>query len=256
MPIQPSSGFEPFVSLVAAGNLPPEFVSPPVTSRLSARRTPTRRPPTDPNVDTLTYRVTSGPSIWSSNSATGLISWTPTPDQTGLFQFVLEADDGFGGVATQTFQVQVFASYPNRPPVFQSAPQTLVPTGTNYVYQPVVDRCRWRHAANSSSTPPPPVCRSMLTTGRVEFPNAPAGNYQVTLRAEDGQGGRTTQTYVLTVGPGTASGTPQIVSTPPVLGVVGELYLYQPTVVDPLTNNFVFTLPQSPSGMTINSVHG
>ncbi len=61
---------------------------------------------------------------------------------------------------------------------------------------------------------------------------------------------------MLTVGPGTPSGTPQIVSTPPVVGVVGELYLYQPNVVDPLASSFAFTLPQSPAGMTINSSTG
>jgi RHS repeat-associated protein len=247
--------FEPFISLLAAGNLPPAFVSLPVTLAVVGQTYAYAAAADDPNNDVLTYRVTSGPSNLVINSATGQISWSPTAEQTGAFQIEIEADDGFGGLATQRFQVQVFASYPNRPPVFQSAPQTLVPAGTNYVYQPVVTDADGDTLQFFLDTAPAGMSISE-TTGVVEFPSAPAGNYQVTLRVEDGAGGQVTQAYVLTVGPGTPSGAPQIVSTPPVVGALGELYLYLPNVVDPLASTFVFTLPQSPAGMTIHSATG
>jgi IgGFc binding protein/Putative Ig domain/FG-GAP-like repeat len=247
--------FEPFVSLLAAGNLPPQFVSLPLTLTVIGQTYAYTATAADPNHDTLTYRVLSGPSNLVINSATGFVSWTPLAEQTGAFQLEIEADDGFGGRATQQFQVQVFASYPNRPPIFQSAPQTLVEPGTNYVYQPVVADADG-HALQFFLDAAPAGMSVSASTGRIDFPSAAAGNYQITLRAEDGHGGRASQTYILTVGAGTASNVPQIVSTPPVLGVVGELYLYLPNVVNPLAATIVFTLPQSPPGMTINPATG
>jgi RHS repeat-associated protein len=247
--------FEPFVSLHAAGNLPPAFTSIPVTVAVVGRTYVYAAAATDPNSDTLTYRVMSGPSNMVIDSGTGLITWVPTADQTGDFQLQIEADDGFGGVAKQQFQVQVVASYPNRPPIFQSAPQTLVAAGANYVYQPVVTDADGDTLQFFLDSPSSGISINS-TTGRVDFPNAAAGSYLVTIRAEDGHGGRATQTYALTVGAGTASGVAQIVSTPPVRGVVGELYIYVPHVIDSTTSTFVFSLPQFPAGMTLNTATG
>src|SRR5205823_2825335 len=126
-----------------------------------------------------------GPSNMVINSSTGLITWLPTADQTGDFQLQIEADDGFGGVATQQVQVQVFASYPNRPPIFQSAPQTLVAAGTNYVYQPVVTDADDDTLQFFLDSPGSGMSINS-TTGRVDFPNAASGSYLVTIRAEDG----------------------------------------------------------------------
>ena len=54
---------------------------------------------------------------------------------------------------------------------------------------------------------------------------------------------------------------PQITSTPPTTGVVGQLYLYQVavtagiTAIDP-TGGLIYTLTSSPAGMTIDSNTG
>ena len=93
-------------------------------------------------------------------------------------------------------------------------------------------------------------------TGHIEFLDAPTGNHPVELRVEDGHGGRATQRYVLTVGDGVSNHVLQIVSQPPVLGVVGSLYLYLPTLETNAPGPFQFTLPQKPDGMTINASTG
>ncbi len=55
----------------------------------------------------LTYSLLSAPAGMAINSATGIISWTPTNDDVGVNTVVIQVSDGFGGFATQTFTITV-----------------------------------------------------------------------------------------------------------------------------------------------------
>ena len=57
----------------------------------------------------------------------------------GTHQVELTADDGFGGTARQTFQLQVWAAIPNRPPRFQTVPGVQAEPGAAYVYDAGAD---------------------------------------------------------------------------------------------------------------------
>ena len=61
---------------------------------------------TDPNGDTLTYSLTVSPTGMTINSTTGAISWTPTEDQIGENEVVVEVSDGSKS-ATQSFTITV-----------------------------------------------------------------------------------------------------------------------------------------------------
>ncbi len=61
---------------------------------------------TDPNGDTLTYSLTASPTGMTINSTTGAISWTPTEDQIGENEVVVEVSDGSKS-ATQSFTITV-----------------------------------------------------------------------------------------------------------------------------------------------------
>ena len=49
---------------------------------------------TDPNGDTLAYSLTVSPTDMTINSTTGAITWTPTEDQIGENEVVVEVSDG------------------------------------------------------------------------------------------------------------------------------------------------------------------
>jgi len=61
---------------------------------------------TDPNEDILTYSLTISPTGMTINSTTGVITWTPTDDQVGENEVVVEVSDG-NKSATQSFTVTV-----------------------------------------------------------------------------------------------------------------------------------------------------
>jgi len=61
---------------------------------------------TDPNGDTLTYSLTTGPDGMTINSATGVISWTPTEEQIGENEVEIEVSDLYRST-TQSFTITV-----------------------------------------------------------------------------------------------------------------------------------------------------
>jgi hypothetical protein len=58
----------------------------------------------DADGDPLTYRLVDGPKGAWIDEHTGLLSWAAAP---GTFHFVIEADDGTGGVTQQAFDLTV-----------------------------------------------------------------------------------------------------------------------------------------------------
>lgn len=60
----------------------------------------------DPDGDTLTYSLASGPQGATVNDETGLLKWKVSEDVDSVNIFKVEASDGFGGKAEQEFQVR------------------------------------------------------------------------------------------------------------------------------------------------------
>ncbi|MDP2944944.1 MAG: putative Ig domain-containing protein, partial [Atribacterota bacterium] len=61
---------------------------------------------TDPNGDTLTYSLTTGPDGMTINSNTGVINWTPTEEQIGENEVEIEVSDQYRST-TQSFTITV-----------------------------------------------------------------------------------------------------------------------------------------------------
>ena len=70
---------------------------------------------TDADLDVLTYGLTTSPVGMGIDPVTGVIAWAPDNSQIGLFPVTVSVDDSFGGVAVQSFSVQV-GSTSNTPP--------------------------------------------------------------------------------------------------------------------------------------------
>jgi len=87
----------------------------------------------DPNGDVLSYELLVAPSGLTIDPETGLIEWETTPDDIANHAVVLQASDGRGGTALQTFTLAVIEEPPNRPPIFTSTPE--VDAWINQLYQ-------------------------------------------------------------------------------------------------------------------------
>jgi YD repeat-containing protein len=247
--------FEFDVTLLAVGNTPPEFQTPPVTEAAASRPYQYAAAAADADRDTLTYRLAAGPEFLSVDPHTGLVSGTPTAADVGTHQVELTAADGFGGTARQTFQLQIWTAIPNRPPIFKTVPGVHAEPDAAYVYDadahdPDSDVLRYTLDAA------PPGMTVDETTGLVGWPQAAAGTHAVSLRVTDGRGGEAQQIFVLSVGTGTPNAVPQFNSSPPVRGLANELYLYPAAVSDPDGGPAQYSLTQAPTGMTVDANTG
>ncbi len=141
----------------------------------------------DPDGDTLTYSLTTAPTGMTIDSASGVISWTPTTAQVGTQSVAVQVDDGNGAYVTQSFSVAVSA-LPNNPPTINSAPGMQATANIAYSY------------AVSASDPDGDVLNYSLITapsgmtvdsasGLISWTpsSAQTGTHAVTVRVDDGQ---------------------------------------------------------------------
>jgi len=61
----------------------------------------------DPDGDTLTYSLQSGPSGMTINQSTGLVYWNVPREFTGTASFKVSVADGQGGVTTKNFSLTI-----------------------------------------------------------------------------------------------------------------------------------------------------
>ncbi|MEH2196766.1 Ig-like domain-containing protein, partial [Nostoc sp.] len=88
----------------------------------------------DPNGDSLTYKLLASPDGMTIDSTTGLISWNTTTSNIGNQIISLEVSDGRGGSITQDYTLSVIATPPNRPPVFVTNPVVQAYINKQYNY--------------------------------------------------------------------------------------------------------------------------
>ncbi len=89
----------------------------------------------DPDGDVLEYRVAAGPGGLYIHSETGKVFWAASPDQVGQHRVVLEANDGRGGLATQSFFIDVQPAQENALPLIATSPVTSIGGAEKFKYQ-------------------------------------------------------------------------------------------------------------------------
>ncbi len=121
--------FDPSVSGLTAANQPPVFVTEPITSATVGQTYSYQAIGFDPDGDELSYLLVRGPAGMTMNPATGLVSWTPTPNSPASATVVVQVYDDAGSVATQVYTVVIGGV--NQPPAFTGLPTQV--TGTEGV---------------------------------------------------------------------------------------------------------------------------
>ena len=252
----PRDRFDFQVSVFALGNTSPKFSSVPQNSAQPSTAYQYSSMATDAEHDRLTYGLSLAPDGMSLDPNSGVVNWTPSASQLGMHMVVLIAQDGYGGKATQTFNVNVEQSPPNQPPRFVSAPITQVDSGRDYAYQALASDLDG-DAVQFSLLSAPVGMTIDASAGLVSLASAADGDYAVEILVEDGNGGQAVQAYVLTIGNvATNPSAPLILSKPATLAAVDAPYLYLPLAQDADGDVLRFSLVAAPSGMTIHPDSG
>ena len=123
-PTRSRFAIDPF--LISRANSAPRFVSTPTTIASVGVEYQYTAIATDAQNDSVEYSILSGPQSLAIDATTGVISWTPVAlvaTDIANYSVEIQADDGQGGLAVQTFNLTVAAQAPaNRAPLFATTP--------------------------------------------------------------------------------------------------------------------------------------
>lgn len=209
--------------------------------------------------DTLTFRLQDPLAGMVIDAVTGRFTWTPTSAQIGNQTVTIVASDGhLGSEAVQTFTLAVVATAPNDPPAIDSTPRQRARVGQPYVYLVEATDPNGDPLSYHLDTAPAGMTID-AGTGIVNWTPASQllGTTQaVIVRVDDGRGGSDTQSFSLQVVTQDTNSAPRVVSNPPLVGLVGRSYVYNLAAEDPEGDPLVWSLDQSPLGMSIDSLRG
>ncbi|MES2307337.1 MAG: Ig-like domain-containing protein [Verrucomicrobiota bacterium] len=239
-----------FVVQVRGANLPPTITS---VAQTEAGITSLYRyavTATDPEGDTITFKLLTAPSGMTIDSTSGVILWTPTSSQLGLQNVEVSAQDSFGGITSQGFQIHVDTTVRNNPPVFSVSPQVRIGTGLLYQLTATASDPDGETVAYSLAQSPAGMSINS-SSGLVSYQANTAGTFTVQIRATDPRGGVGRLDYSLTVG---ANQNPIISSVAPTTAVVGQPVHYLVNATDPENEKLTYTLSQAPAGAVLNAI--
>ncbi|MEZ6048638.1 MAG: putative Ig domain-containing protein [Planctomycetaceae bacterium] len=203
--------------LLAKLNQVPEFTTTARTEVIAGEEYSYDSDAVDPDNDTLTYSLISGPTGLTIDRDTGLITWTTSLSDANSYESVtIQAEDPYGGQTTQEFVIHVRDTVANRPPRFTSIPVIDAYVGIEYTYQatafdPDGDTLLF------SGYDIPGGDFTVGTDGAVTWtPTAEDIDqyFDVELQVEDGNGGSARQAYQIRVHANPANHDPIIISDP------------------------------------------
>nr|WP_322712654.1 putative Ig domain-containing protein [Nostoc sp. ChiSLP03a]MDZ8213882.1 putative Ig domain-containing protein [Nostoc sp. ChiSLP03a] len=212
---------------------------------------------TDPNGDSLTYKLLVAPDGMTIHQTTGLIAWNTATTNIGNQTVLVEVGDGRGGVAQQQYTLSVIDAPPNRPPVFTSTPVVDAAINTNYVYQAFVKDADDDSLSFSLLNAPQGMTVDP-STGIVSWTPivSQLGTYDVTLAVTDGKGGTIQQAFKVQTQPQAGNHAPIIISTSETTAYTATGYTYRVQALDPDRDSLSYSLATAPAGMTIDASTG
>lgn len=206
----------------------------------------------DAEGDPLTYRLLAAPVGMTIVETTGIISWTPSLDQVGQQDVVLEVSDGIGGAATQAFAIRVGAGIPNLPPQISSEAPRFAVVGGDYSYQLVATDPESTAITYSLGQAPDGLAIDPATGQVTWSPSASqVGQFIVTLIATDAGGASAIESFQVDVL--AENDPPTIVSDASSEVMLGVVFTYQVIANDIDRDPLSYTLANAPAGASIDA---
>ena len=206
----------------------------------------------DAEGDPLTFSLLEKPTGMSINSTTGEIVWTPSAEQLGQNQVVIQVSDGIGGFATQAFSIRVAAGVANQPPAFNNTAPLYAAVGTQLSYQlNAVDPDGT--TINYQLRRGPSGITVSAASGLVTWTPVASdiGVQVVTFAAFDAQGAAAVLSFEIEVL--AANVAPVIRSQPTIKATARGLYRYDVLATDQNLDPLSYTLTNAPEGMTVDA---
>lgn len=206
----------------------------------------------DSDGDMLAWRIIEAPHGMSIDASTGFLLWSPAESQIGTNRVTITASDPFGGIATQSFEIDV--SCVNQSPSIYSVPLVVVPAGEVYLYaprandpddvdltwileSPAPERGMTMNAANG-------LIRWLPTTNDL-------GAHSVQIRVSDKRGGSGTQNFTLYVVSQEINHPPVFTSSPIRGATVGRIYSYPIRTFDRDGDELTISIASGPTGVAL-----
>jgi RHS repeat-associated protein len=235
---------------VLAINEPPVFTSEPTELVATHQRWLYPITASDPNGDSIAFSLVTAPE-GAVIDARNRLDWTPTTN--GAYRFVIQADDGRGGLAAQSFTL---VAQTNAPPSIDSKPDTFTVLGNEYQYAIVVSdpdpSDRITLTLDSESIARGMSLQNTLTENRFLLSWNPSlvGIYPLTLTASDPAGLTQTQFYSLeVVAASVQNDPPEITSIPTGPAVRNSPWTYRITTFD--RNDDAVTVTLAPKTLAL-----
>ena len=198
----------------------------------------------------LTFTYTAG-----QKSAT--LSGTPTNDQLGDHDVVLQVTDGTV-TKNQSFTISVASV--NDSPQITSTPVTNATEDVAYIYTFTVEDVDTSDLITLTAPTKPAWLTFTYTAGQKSATlsatptNDQVGDYDVVLQVTDGT---VTLNHPFTISVANVNDNPQITSTPILTGYVGDVYSYTLTATDVDANTtFTFSAATKPAWLTFDAITG
>jgi RHS repeat-associated protein len=241
-----------FTVTVRGVEAPPLIISTPPTQAAIGQAYAYQVIASDVDGDPLTYSLVAPPTGMAIDPNSGLIQWTPLSGQLGSNSVTLQADDGQGGIAQQTYTVVVSSTPLNPRPIITSTPPLAATVAALYQYQvqahdPDGETLHYALQNPSGNMHIDPL------TGLLQWTPALAevGTVAVAVTVTDTGGGTASQNY--TVGVIRFNHPPVINSQPQVTTTAGIAYEYDVQATDADGDPLTYALTGNPpAGMTID----
>lgn len=209
-------------------------------------------PVNDSDGDVLVFDLPTAPLSMTVHPQLGVLIWQPTLEQVGTHPVVVRVRDENGGLALQSFEINV--AKPNTPHVITSSPGIQAVVGLPYQY-----RVSAQDADGDDVVLSAPTLLTGMTfdaaTGVLNWtPTASQlGPRTVSILANDNRGGTFTQTFTVNVVGTARNQTPTITSTPRTQTQIDQNYVYLVVATDPNGDPLTYQLENPPPGMTIDA---
>ncbi|MEQ1827232.1 MAG: putative Ig domain-containing protein, partial [Pirellula sp.] len=213
----------------------------------------------DPDGDTLVYSLVGETHGAAINSATGEISWLPEDESN--YAFTVQVVDGRGGVAIQSWNVDVAAlNQNNQPPTFIHIPDQRAEIGREYqlnieASDPNNDSLRFQ-LVDSTTNPIPQGVSIQPNTGTLRWTPSTLqiGPHVITVLVSDGRGGEAIQTFTILVERATSfqNRRPEFSSVPIEIAITDSIYRYELRGRDLDGDRLQFRMLNGPNGMALD----